>query len=332
MPTDSVQEAFEQFEFETVRVPKAENEAAKTTHPKIRKAVKGQLDDIVDDFLSGSYSRHVQVGQRLHDIDVILVLDDPNGEYAASADAALNAVQSAARDCDLIRRTAKRVRSVRAFLHYYDFHVDLVVAMKPTFGDGLLLARNLPDEGYDDWSPANPRGQREAAWTKNEECGDMYIRAVRIIKFWNEGVGKPLRSYHAESILYHALDGPLDYAEAIVRFFDAAYDALAPGVLTPDPGEPTTHVDARLDDEDRQQARELVEKAREAAHEAFGTEDVGEALDSWVAVFGSSFPAPSTAPDEVAASLTARKAGAVGAGIQVGRGRPVIQSRPWRRS
>jgi hypothetical protein len=332
MAIDSVQKAFEEFECEQVRVPKKENDAAKEVHPKIREAVKAELEDIVDDFLSGSYSRHVQVGQKLHDIDVILVLDDPNGEYGASASAALGTVQDAIRDCDLVRRTAKRVRSVRTFLHNYEFHVDLVVALKPTSGDGLLLARNLPDEGYDDWSQANPRGQREAAWDKNEQCGEMYIPAVRIIKFWNAGAGKPLRSYHAESILYHELDGPLDYAEAIVRFFDAAYDALAPGVLTPDPGEPTTYVDARLEDEDRRQAREKVDQARAAAHAAAEIDDVGEALDAWVDVFGPSFPAPSTAPEKIAASLAARTAGVVGAGIQADRGRPVIQSRPWRRS
>jgi len=245
---------------------------------------------------------------------------------------ALGAVQDGISGCDLVSITRKRVRSVRTFLHDYDFHVDLVVALRPALGDGLLLARNLPEENLDDWSQANPRGQREAAWEKNEQCGEMYIPAVRIIKFWNAGAGKPLRSYHAESILYHELDGPLDYAEAVVRFFDAAYDALAPGLLTADPGEPTTYVDERLEDEDRRKARERVDLARAAAHAAAEIDDVGEALDAWVDVFGPSFPAPSTAPDKLAAALAARTAGAVGAGIQADRGRPVIQSRPWRRN
>jgi hypothetical protein len=331
MAIDSVQKGFEEFEFKTVRVPKAENDAAKNVHPKIRAAVKSELSDIVEDFLSGSYSRHVQVGQKLHDIDIILVLDDPRGDYEVSASVALAAVQDAARDCDLVKRTMKRVRSVRTFLHDYEFHVDLVVALRAAFGDGLRLARNLPEDGLDDWSPAHPRGQREAAWAKNEDCGEMYIPTVRLIKFWNAGVGKPLRSYHAESILYHALDGPLNYAEAVVRFFDAAYDALAPGVLTADPGEPTTYVDERLEDDERREARERVDEARAAAHAAAEIDDVGDALDAWVEVFGSSFPAPSTAPDKIAASLAARTAGAVGAGIQAGPGRPVIQARPWRR-
>jgi len=331
MAIDSVQKGFEKFEFETVRVPKEQNDAAKKVHPQIREAVKSELEDIVEDFLSGSYSRHVQVGQKLHDIDVIVVLDDPRGDYGASASLALGTVQDAIRGCDLVSRTVKRVRSVRTFLHDCEFHVDLVVALRAAFGDGLRLARNLPEEGLDDWSPANPRGQREAAWAKNKDCGEMYIPTVRIIKFWNAGAGKPLRSYHAESILYHALDGPLDHADAVVRFFDAAYDALGPGMLTADPGEPTTYVDERLDDEERREARERIDKARAAAHAAAETDDVSDALDAWVEVFGPSFPAPSTAPDKIAASLTAGTAGAVGTGIQAERGRAVIQARPWRR-
>src|SRR4051812_47058295 len=108
MAIESVQKAFDQFERESVRVPKAENDAAKEVHPQIRKAVKSELDAIVDHFLSGSYSRHVQVGQTLHDIDIILVLDDPGGGYAASASDALDAVQAAAKECDLVETTRKR--------------------------------------------------------------------------------------------------------------------------------------------------------------------------------------------------------------------------------
>jgi hypothetical protein len=50
----------------------------------------------------------------------------------------------------------------------------------------------------------------------------------------------------------------VDFDEAMVLFFDAAYDALAPGVLTPDPGAPNTYVDDRLDANDRREARDAV--------------------------------------------------------------------------
>jgi hypothetical protein len=330
----SVQQAFEQFEPDVVRVPKEENDAAKEVHPQIRDTIAQNLPEHLETFLSGSYSRRVQV-VKLKDIDIIVVLDDPDGEFTDSADAALEAIRKAAATSEFVRRTRKRVRSVRLTLHDHEFTIDLVAALEPPNGeDGLLLARHLPEEGLDDWTLGHPRGQRQAAIDKNEECGGIYIPSVRLVKYWLGTVWgdghKPFRSYHAEAVLHGALSEKVDYAEAMVMFFDAAYKALAPGILTPDPGAPDTYVDERLEDEERREARRAVARAREAADVAFEKEDVGDALDAWVEVFGSAFPAPSTASGKVAASLAARTAGVVGAGVRVGRGRPVIEARPWR--
>ncbi len=80
----SVHEAFERFENEVVRVPKAENDEAKRVHPKIRGTLERELPEHLETFLSGSYGRRVQA-VRLKDIDIIVVLDDPDGRFAASA-------------------------------------------------------------------------------------------------------------------------------------------------------------------------------------------------------------------------------------------------------
>lgn len=333
-PIQSVQQAFEQFEPDVVRVPKAENDAAKEVHPQIRKTLAQELPEHLEAFLSGSYSRRVQV-VKLKDVDIIVVLEDSDGEFTNSAEAALEAIRKAAATSELVKRTRKRVRSVRLTLHDHEFTIDLVAALEPTDGeDGLLLARRTPEEGLDDWTLGHPRGQRQAAIDKNEECGGIYIPSVRLAKYWLGTVWgdgqKPFRSYHAESVLHSTLSEKMEYAEAMVLFFDTAYQALAPGTLTPDPGAPDTYVDERLEDDERREARQAVDRAREAAHVAFEQEDVGEALDAWVEVFGSAFPAPSTSPEKVAASLVAHTAGVVGAGIRAGRGRPVIEARPWR--
>lgn len=332
---ESVQGAFEQFERNVVRVPSQDNDAAKRVLQEVRDHLARELAELVETFLSGSYSRRVQV-VRLHDIDIIAVLDDPTGAFAASAAAALEAIGNAARSCDLVSGVSSpRVRSVRLTLHDYEFTIDLVGAREPEDGaDGLLLARHLPEEERDDWTWGNPRGQRQAAIDKNEETGGTYVPSVRLVKYWLGRVwgdgDKPLRSYHAESILHGALSKKVDFDQAMVLFFDAAYDALAPGVLTPDPGAPSTYVDERLDANDRREARDAVDFARTAAHAAYEKEDLGEALDAWAEIFGPAFPAPGTSPEKVGASLAAGTAGVVGAGIQAGRGRPVIQSRPWR--
>ncbi len=331
---ESVQAAFEEFERDTVRAPKKENDAAKRVHPQIRGVLAQELAEYLETFLSGSYSRRVQI-VKLKDIDIIVVLDDPDGKFAASATAALEAIRKAAVTCELVKSARKRVRSVRLTLHGYEFTIDLVAALEPSDGeDGLLLARRIPEEDLDDWTLGHPRGQRQAAIDRNEECGGIYVPSVRLAKYWLGTVWgdghKPFRSYHAESVLHGALSEKVDYAEAMVLFFDAAYEALEPGARTPDPGAPDTYIDERLEDDERREAREAVARARKAAHAAYEQESVGDALEAWVEVFGPAFPAPSTSPERVAASLAAGTAGVVGAGIRAGRGRPVIQSRPWR--
>jgi len=329
---ESQQQAFEKFEKGSVRVPDSENREAKKVHPEIRGTLEEHLEEVIKTFLSGSYSRKVQV-VRLNDVDVIVVLADPDGTFAASAGAALQWIREAAKGSDLVRRTKLGVRAVKLFLHGHEFTVDLVASREPgDRGEGLLLARHLPDEGYDDWQLLNPDGQRQAAKDKNGETDGTYVPGVRIVKFWNEGEGKPLRSYHGESILWHALDGPVEYPEAVVRFFDEAYARLAPSVRTPDPGAPDADpVDHRLEPEERAAARSRVEKARRIAHRAFESKDLGEALDLWAEVFGSAFPAPSTSSERIGDALGSGAAGIQGASVRSGRGRKVVPARSWSR-
>jgi hypothetical protein len=146
---ENVQQAFEKFEAESVRVPDWENKAAKAVHPEIRGTLEQELERVIKTFLSGSYSRRVQV-VRLKDVDVIVVLNDPDGTFASSAGATLEIIREAAKCSDLVRRTRIGVRAVKLLLHDYEFTVDLVAARQPTSGNGLLLARHLPHEGYDD--------------------------------------------------------------------------------------------------------------------------------------------------------------------------------------
>jgi hypothetical protein len=127
-----------------VRVPDSENREAKKVHPEIRGVVEEELEQVIRTFLSGSYSRKVQV-VKLNDVDVIVVLDDPDGTFANSAKDALEAIREAAKGSDLVRHTKLGVRAVKLFLHGYEFTVDLVAAREPDSGEeGLLLARHLP--------------------------------------------------------------------------------------------------------------------------------------------------------------------------------------------
>jgi hypothetical protein len=331
---ETVEQAFEEFEKEVARVPDDENAAAKDLHPQIREEVEDHL--AVDrHFLAGSYGRKTQA-QKLKDVDIVVVLEDPDGVYAASASDTLEAVRKIVAASPLVRYTRVKVRAVKALLHDHEFSIDIVPALALSWGDGLRLPRNLPDEGYDDWTDENPGGQISAAREKNKETGGIYVPATRVIKTWNQRfpTAKPLRSYHAESLLYHALTDPCTLPEAALAFFDHAYTALAPYSYTECPGNPGRYVDDRLSEEDRAAAREKIDAARAKANAAADIEDPGEAMDAWVKVFGSGFPSPSTQPDAIARALRSGSSFAIGSGLSTSHeadSRPIIAGRSWKR-
>ena len=67
--------------------------------------------------------------------------------------------------------------------------------------------------------------------------------------------------------------------------------------------------------------------SRKVAHQAFEVEDLGQALDLWVEVFGPAFPAPSTSSEKIAGALGSGAAGVQGTGVRPGRGREVVPAR-----
>jgi hypothetical protein len=332
MTISSLEQAFVEFESTVARVPDDDNTSAKEVHPQIRQAVASELS-VETHFLSGSYGRKTQA-KSLKDVDIIVVLKDDDGAYFRSASDTLEAVRKAAKTSELVKPAHVSVRAVKCFLPDYDFHVDLVPALRRT-ASGLYLTRNLPEEGYDDWTLEDPEAQKKASGDKNKETDGRHIRLVRIIKAWNQRYEKkPLRSYHAEALVHLSHTKGMDYAEAVTAFFDTAYDRLAPGQKTPTPGCPGRYVDDRLKDDDRAEARDRVAKARTHIHAAVAETDPAKAMEHYVKVFGSGFPAPSTNSDVVAKALAEGTARATGAGLTTNPSpgtRPVTSGRSWRR-
>ena len=327
--SSAVQSTFIEFERNVVRVPKVEVVAAREVHPHVVKSLKDAIPGVVDTKLVGSWARKTQAAH-IKDIDTLLFIDDPDGWWKQSAGRALDRVASVAAGHPMVADAEPRVRAVRVRLKEYPFWIDLVLGIKPNTGEGLWLPRNIPEEGLDDWTIENPLGQVDAAVAKNLQCGGMYVPATRIVKFWNQGAGKPLHSYHVESILWHALDCPVAYPTAVVTFFEAAVRALQPGGHVADPGNLAKFVDDRLELHERRQALEVVSRTLQQARNAAAL-DGDDALEAWALVMGPGFPAPSNTEAALRAALVAGGATAVTTGIRpVTSGRPVIQPRSWR--
>ncbi len=337
MGSTTVHQAFKQFEAEHVRVPDKENAQAKKVHPDFRDAVAGALGNrYQDSFLAGSYRRKTQ-SEHLKDLDIIIVLNDPDGEYRRSAKGTLEAMSQAATAYDLVAGREVKCRAVECTLTGYPFWVDLVPALET---NGVIeLAYVNKDTGEDEWREADPRGQTKACSDKNDQTDDIYVPAVRICKFWNQSFTslptdkKPLPSYYVEAILADAIDEPVDFPEAVFRFLERALDHLNnPGPSIPCPGAPGTYVDEQLDDDRRQRAAAKVEDALSHARRAMAADDPDEAKDHWARVFGPSFPAPCNNTAGLASAMDRGRATVVGTGASASSsGRVTIPARSHRR-
>lgn len=335
MSITTVQEAFEKYE-KKVRVPAKQAERARDVHPQVRGAVEDDLGDLFNRaFLAGSYARKVQTAPKLKDVDTIFVLNDPDSTFAASAQAALERLREAAKTCTLVVGTRLGVRAVKLTIDGEEFTVDAVVALEDAFGN-LKLACYLPDEGRDDWTPANPKGQMDAHWQKNKATDGVFIPSVRIVKSWNQRhkwkSKNLLPSYLVESMLFHSMTGKADFADAMFESFRDAQTHLTSSFPTVTcPGSPGNYVDERLGDDRRQHALEQVRTALGHAVAAVAETDAGAAMDLWAKVFGPAFPAPSGDTSALASALRSRMARVSGTGVSVaGNGREVVNTRPWR--
>jgi hypothetical protein len=331
MTIKTVQQAFEEFERHSVRVPDEENQAAKTVQAAFREAVKRWLGERYgDSFLAGSYRRKTQA-VHLKDLDIIIVLNDPTGELRASADGTLAVMKQAATAYEVVGAVTTKCRAVECELSGYPFWADLVPALEDGAG-GLLLAYVDKEEGVNEWRPADPKGQTQACQAKNDQTDGDYVPVTRIAKFWNQSFTssssqeKPLPSYLIEAILHDALHGAAEWPDAAVAFFERAdYHLSLPAPSVPCPSQTGENVDEKLEDYRRVQALAKVRVALAAAHEAAAQTDPRRSMDLWVKVFGPSFPAPSTHPSLIAQTLHGRGATLAGVGItatQLGR-RPI---------
>lgn len=290
------------------------------------------MSGLVDTFLSGSFARKTHA-QRIKDVDFIAVLEDPDGRFRSSASYTLNEVKKVVEKYSGVRSAEARVRTVQLTLTDHEFTFDVVPALEPNNGDdGLLLCRNMPEEGHDDWSLANPKGQTEAARQKNRDTDGLFVPAARVVKFWNrrQGDPKPFRSYHAEAILWHSMSEPTSYADAILHFFEFALESLDHHVT--DPGDPANNVDDRVTPAERGFARARVTEAVRIARLAVAESDDLQAAEYWTDIFGPAFPAPSTSRESVAEALKDGAAAGFATGVRAGSGVALIQSRPWRPS
>jgi hypothetical protein len=321
MTPRTTQQAFEEFERTSVRVPDAENKLAKTVQAELRAVLREQLDELhFESFLAGSYPRKTQA-VRLKDLDLVVVLRDPAGKFAASASGTLALIRKVAQAYPRVSGATTKCRAIECDLTGVPFWVDVVPALEDEQG-GLLLAYVDRDENIDEWRPADPKGQIHACQAKNAQTAGIYVPVTRICKFWNQSFTsspeqeKPLPSYMVEAVLFDAVDRPLEWAEGVLVFFENACRHLSESNATvPCPGKSTEFVDEKLDPLRQARALTKVEAVLPTVRSAAGERDPTAAMNLWAQVFGPAFPARATDSRTMSNALRTGSFSVVGSGI-----------------
>jgi len=282
----TVQNSFEKFR-ENIELSGDHRETASNRKNRIVSLLENEFE-ILDAFPSGSIPRFTAV-KGYADLDVIVVLH--YGKHIKNKRP--SQVLQAVRDCLGEYKTNVR-KNGQAVTLYYDSwpNVDIVPVSRVVNDDGSVNYYSVPDMNTENWLPSRPRKHSNTLGAKNKECGDIFKRIIKMIKWWNHQHSSFLQSFHIEVMALNIFNGELaDYPWNIFQYFDKAAE-LTSSSLWYELG----YADGYLNSETRKLAVERLKTARDKARNAWyltynGRDKHKEAIEIWRQIFGDKFPA-----------------------------------------
>lgn len=299
-------------------------------------------EDVEEVIPSGSLARSTQ-REPINDVDVVIVFkaeDHPEwGQPGESAMHALDYLQGQVKDllgtsggtiAEEVRLARTRNHAVKCWLDDPDvdgaFTVDAMPALRQPGGELLV-----PEKTSSDWIRTHPEYLIEEV-KKRQDAWDHFRPLVRILKFWNDLKGKPMKSLTVEILALHNLSVETTRPRALQRFFQAAVNAVDRPIE--DPAGLCGEIEPSLD---RTAARDHLDEAAGHAWKAVNAQDAGDtdlAACLWRKVFDESFPEPENGcPDDSAESSeglfnigTGAAAGGGAGQVGIDRPRPVTDA------
>lgn len=249
-----------------------------------------------DDFLSGSYARYTKT-KPLKDVDIVYVLhEDERAKYRTG--------QQPAKILAEVERIlakeygGKNVRQQRRSVSV-EFPVtgddERVVSFDvvPAFvkGDHYEIPDTSTTKG---WTETNPRVHAEKATAANEAFGGEWKGMVRMLKRWNQEMGKPVKpSFLLEVMAIQILRPPFNgnFPYEFMAFFATAKDRVKEDWA--DPAGLGPPVSDSMSAADRSKAAEILGAASAAVRHAINLGKNGQegaALKAYRDLFGDLFP------------------------------------------
>ena len=287
----TISESFRELKV-NLEITELQHSTVSTRQQNVRNAFENELD-ILDSFLTGSYSRYTMIAPlKEADIDIFIILDTKyyyhyNGQNGGQAGL-----------LDLVKRTLRKTypetpdisRNGQAVtIQFTDFMVDVVPAFSRK-GEGYLIPNSISQS----WTSTDPKKHVEIMSSANKEHDGDLVPLIKMIKGWNRSINDYFRSFHLEVMALHILDKVKisDYPSGVRYFFDKGRSYVKQ--KNPDPAGYGGDVGSYLNTQEK--VDDAVNKFETAYTRAIKAEDyanrdyIEDAINMWRKIFGDYFP------------------------------------------
>jgi hypothetical protein len=272
-----------------LEITELQQSTVSTRQQNVKKAVEQEMN-VLDSFLTGSYSRHTIIAPlKEADIDIFIVL---NLSYYYDLDGPASLL-------DKVKRVLKKTypttpdisRNGQAVtIQFTDFMVDVV----PGFyreGEGY----SIPNSITRNWISTDPKKHVEIMAKANFIHEGDLVPLIKMIKGWNKNINSYFHSFHLEVLALQILDNVKisNFPSGMRYFFDKGRDLISKKNL--DPAGYGGDIGSYINTQDKIQ--EAVAKFQLAYERAIKAEDyerqgyIEEAIETWRRIFGGYFPA-----------------------------------------
>lgn len=295
-------------------------------------------------YVNGSVA-HGDALTPLTDVDVGVVVPDPDGEYGpgkkgptALMEKAAGVIREELRPTygELRVEVAGRKRSILIKFNEpvseraEDFTADVIVAIDNPDGAGLFIPR------WTGWDRSHPEEHTRMVKQAIKDTNMAYAHVVRLLKRWNRANGKPLCSWNVKALALGCILTPTTQLQGLLTWFTYAIAGLDKGE-TKDPAGVAPNPIKLNEDMTRKQVVELLKDARKVLMEAISLEQDGYpvlAADALARCFNDDvmLPRPDRAAVRREAAEHFKKRQGVGipaVGVGAGAARERIKAESW---
>ncbi len=287
----TIAESFQRLR-ENLEITGLQESVVSTTQRNVRAVVEADLE-VLDSFLTGSYSRHTMIAPlKEADIDIFVVLDAKYFHHYNGQNGGQPGL------LDLVKRTLRKTytqtpdisRNGQAVtIRFTNFEVDVVPGFNRQ-GGGFLIADSITQA----WISTDPKKHVDIFSQANAAHEDKLVPLIKMIKGWNRNTGRYFRSFHLEVLALQVLAGVRisDFSSGVRYLLDKGRDLITK--KNPDPAGYGDDVGRYINTPEK--VKESVVKFQLAYERAIRAESLAErnhireAVEEWRKIFGDYFP------------------------------------------